>query len=91
MAHESDCDTNCKWCNWCSHQMIDSRTGGLGGGRSSGDHPDNNIVGIGRGAEKSPGGLGATCSCSGSSGGPSAGYGVKNSQMVLSPKDWYKV
>ena len=47
MEHESDGDTNCNWRNQYSHQMIGSRTGGLGNKRTSGNHPNYSIAEIG--------------------------------------------
>ena len=57
MKHESDGVTNCNWCAWYSHRRIDNRTGGLGNKRTSGDHPKNSIIKIGKNTEKSPGDL----------------------------------
>ena len=57
MKHESDGDTNCKWCSWYSHQRIGTRTGGLGNKRMIGDQPNYSIVGIAQNTEKSPGDL----------------------------------
>ena len=38
VEHESDVYTNCNWCSRHSHKRIDTRTGGLGNDRTSGDH-----------------------------------------------------
>ena len=40
-----------------SHHMIIKGTGGLGYKRTSGDHPNNYIIGNGQNTEKSPGNL----------------------------------
>ena len=37
-CYESDSDTDCNWCAWCSHQRIDTGTGGVENKRASGDH-----------------------------------------------------
>ena len=55
MEHESDGDTSCYCCSRYSNQCINSRTGGLGGKRTSGDHPNYTIVEIGQNTKKSPG------------------------------------
>ena len=55
MEHESDNYTNCDWCSWYSHQMISTRTGGLGNKRTSGDHPNYWIIEISQNTEESPG------------------------------------
>ena len=57
VEHESDGYTNCNWCSWYNHQMIGTRTGGLGNKRTSGDNPNCIIVAIGQNTEKSPGDL----------------------------------
>ena len=56
MEHESDIDTNCNWCSWCSHQRIDTGTGRLGN-KMGGDYTNNRIIEIGQNTEKSPGNL----------------------------------
>ena len=43
MEHEGDNCTNHDWCFWYSHQRIIKGTGGLGGWRTSGDHPNGTI------------------------------------------------
>ena len=48
MGHESDGDTDRKWCARYSHQMIGTRTEELGNTRMSGDHPNYSIVEIGQ-------------------------------------------
>ena len=54
MALESDGDTNCNWRARYSHQSIGARTGGLGNKRTSGDHPDYQIIKIGQNTKISP-------------------------------------
>ena len=51
---ESDVYTNCNWCTWYNHQRIDSRTGGLGNERTSGDYPSDSIIENSQNTEKSP-------------------------------------
>ena len=58
VEHESDDYTNCNWCSWYSHQMIGSRTEGLGNNGASKDQLNYSIVEIGQNTEKSPGDLG---------------------------------
>ena len=53
MKYESDDDTSCDWCAWYSHQWIATGAGGLGNKRTSGDHPNYNILKIGQNT-KSP-------------------------------------
>ena len=57
MDHEADDYTNCDW--WIQHSslMTIKGTGGLGGWRKSGDHPNYSIVENGQNTEKSPGDL----------------------------------
>ena len=55
MEHGSDHNTICNWCSWYSHQMIGTRTGGLGNNGTGGDCPKYSIVEIGQNTEKSPG------------------------------------
>ena len=57
MEHKSDDYTNRDWCFWHWHQRIIKGTGGLGGRRVSGDHPNYNIIESGQKTEKSPGNL----------------------------------
>ena len=52
--HEGDNYTNLDWCFWYSHQRIIKGTEGLGGWRTSGDHPNYSIVQNGQNTEKSP-------------------------------------
>ena len=52
MEHKSDCDTNCNYCYWYSHQRIGTRTRGLGNKRTSGDHSDYSMVEIGQNTQK---------------------------------------
>ena len=47
MEHEGDNYSNRDWCFWYSHQRIIKGTGGLGNNRTSGDHPNYNIIEIG--------------------------------------------
>ena len=51
VEHESDSYINCNWCSTLSHQRIYKMTGGLGKKRTSGDHPNNNIIEIGQNIE----------------------------------------
>ena len=44
MEHEGDNYTNRDWGFRYSHQRIIKGTGGLGGRRTNGDHPNNNII-----------------------------------------------
>ena len=55
--NESDGNTNCDWCSWYIYQKTDTRTGGLGNGRTSGDHLNYCIVEISQNTEKIPGDL----------------------------------
>ena len=57
MEHVGDNYTNRDWCFWYSYQRIIKETGGLGGWRTSGDHPNYSIIKIGQNPEKSPGDL----------------------------------
>ena len=57
MEHDSGGYTNCHWCTRYSHEMVGTKTEGHGNNRSSGDHPNYNIVEIGQNTEKSPGNL----------------------------------
>ena len=57
MEQEVDGDTNCGWCTWDSSQRIGKRTGRLENKRTSRDHPDNIIIGIGKNTDRSPGDL----------------------------------
>ena len=52
MEH-GDAYTNRDWCVWNSHQRIIKGTGGHGGWRTSGDHPNYNIIENGQDTEKS--------------------------------------
>ena len=58
MEHKSDCDTNGNRCARQSHQKFGTGTGGLENNKTSGDHPNYNIIEIGQNTEKSPGDLG---------------------------------
>ena len=55
MEHEGDDYTNRDWCFWYSHQRIIEGSGGLGGWRTSGDHPNYCIIENGQNTEKSSG------------------------------------
>ena len=55
MEHEGFNYSNRGLCFLYSYQRIIKETGGLGGGRTSGDHPNYNIIENGQNAEKSPG------------------------------------
>ena len=44
VEHESDIYTNCNWCSWHNHRMINKGTGKLGNKRTSGDHPNYWII-----------------------------------------------
>ena len=57
MEHEGDNYTNLDWCFWYHHERIIKGTGGLGGIRTSENHPNNNIMENGQNTEKSPGDL----------------------------------
>ena len=54
MEHEGDNYTNRDWCFWFSHQRIMQGSGGLGGWRIDGDHPNYNII---KNTVKTPGDL----------------------------------
>ena len=58
MQHEGENYTNRDWCFWYSHQMIIKGTGGIGGRRTSGGHPNYNIIENSQNTEKSPVDLG---------------------------------
>ena len=53
MEHDSDNYTNSDWCSLYSHQRIGKSTRGLGNKRTSGDHPNHNIVKRNYNTEKS--------------------------------------
>ena len=57
MEHAGDNYTNCNWCVWNSNSGITKGTRGLGGGRTSGDHPNDSIVENCQNTKKSPGDL----------------------------------
>ena len=57
MEHEGDNYTDRDWFFWYSHRRIIKRTGGLGGRRTSGNHPNYYIIEISQNTEKSPGDL----------------------------------
>ena len=48
MEHECESDTNCHLCTQCSHQRIDTGTGGFGNKRTRGDHLNLGIIEIGQ-------------------------------------------
>ena len=51
--HKGDNYINRDWCFWYRHQRIIKGTGGLGGSRTSGDHPNYSIIEDGQNIEKS--------------------------------------
>ena len=55
VEHESDGDTNCKWCTRYNHQRIDKRIRGFRNKRMSGTHPSYRIIKIDPNTKKSPG------------------------------------
>ena len=55
MEHASDVDTIYNWRAMQCNQSVGIGTGGLGNKRTSGEHPNYNIVEIGQNTEKSPG------------------------------------
>ena len=57
MEHDGDTYTNFDWCFCYSNYRITKGTGGLGGRRMSGHHPNYYIIEIGQNTEKSPGDL----------------------------------
>ena len=57
MEHEVDNYTNHDWCFLYSHQRIIDGNGGIGGRRTSGDHPNYSIIENSQNTEKSPGDL----------------------------------
>ena len=57
MENESNGSSSYNWRTRYGHQMINTRTGGLGNKRTSGDHPNYSIIKIGQNTEKSPGDL----------------------------------
>ena len=54
MEHEIDNNTNPDWCFWLRHQRIIKGTRRLGSKRTSGDHPNYNVIENGQNNEKSP-------------------------------------
>ena len=78
---EGDSDTNCNWCTWNNSKRIGKETRRLENKRTSGDHPDNNIIKISQNTEKSPGDLRRLDVTQTPVKKPSANAGVKNSQM----------
>ena len=54
---ENDGDTNCHCWSWFSHQMIGTKTGGLGNNGTGGDYPNYSIIKIGPNTKKNPGDL----------------------------------
>ena len=87
MEYEADNYNNCDWCFWHSHLRIIKGTGGLRGRRTSGDHPNYNIIENGQNTEKSPEDLRRLAVDSNSSEKPSAKTDVKNSQEVNNNND----
>ena len=57
MEHESDGDINCNWRARCGDRRIATGIGGIGNKRTSGNHPNYNIVVIGQNTKKSSGDL----------------------------------
>ena len=57
VEYDSDGYTNCNWSSWYSHRRINKGTGEFGNKKTSGDHPNYNIVDISQNTEKSPGDL----------------------------------
>ena len=57
LEYKSDDYTIYNLCSWYSHQIIDTRTGGLGKKTTGGDNPNYSIAEIGQNTEKSPGDL----------------------------------
>ena len=56
MEYESNGDINCNWGAY--YQRFVRGTGGPGNKRTSGDHPNYNIIKMDQNTEKSPGDLG---------------------------------
>ena len=54
MEGEGDDYTNRDWCLWYYYQMIIEGTEGLGGWRTSGDHPNYSIIENGQNTERGP-------------------------------------
>ena len=54
MDYEGDNHSNRDWCFWYSHQRIIKGTGRLEHRRTSGDHPNYNIIENAQNTEKSP-------------------------------------
>ena len=54
MEHEGEVANNCGCCTWDNPQTIDKGTGRLGN-KTSRDHPDYSLIGIGQKIEMSPG------------------------------------
>ena len=57
MEHEGNNYTNRDYCFWYSHQRIVKWAGGLGVRRTSGDHPNYNIIENDQNTETIPGDL----------------------------------
>ena len=57
MKHEYDCDTNCNRYTRNDPQRLGKGAGSIGSRRNSINHPNYNIVKIGRNSEKRPGDL----------------------------------
>ena len=53
MEHESDDDTNCKWCARNDPQKLGKGAGWEGNQRARRDHPNNTIVKTGQNPENS--------------------------------------
>ena len=57
MEYENDGDNDYNWCTWNSSWGINNEIGRHGNKKTSGDHPDYNIVKIGQNIEKNLGDL----------------------------------
>ena len=57
MEHEGDNYTNFNWCVSNNKSRVTKGTGGLGGWRTSGNHPNYYIIETGKNTEKCPGDL----------------------------------
>ena len=57
MGYKSDGDTDSNWCNRYNHQRTSTGTEELGNTRTSGDHPNNDIIENDQNTEESPGDL----------------------------------
>ena len=80
MEHESDSDTNFKWCARNNPKRLGKETGKFKDQRISEDHPDYSINEIHQNTKKSPGELRKLVVTQTPVKKPSANAGVKNSQ-----------